>query len=383
MQFKWVFIALRLQLLIHHIRNIRLKIDSPPLQTCPPETSLCIPFHLCGDGKLPDNQLDLTNSNKSCLYTHKCCQFGDIRDDLVPTMPPFPEEDPTSLQNDSVSSERPRCGVRNKNGLTFRITNARDNEAEFAEFPWMVALFEETDLLGQKSNVYKCGGSLIHPRVVLTATHCVNKKRSILARAGEWDTQNEHEIVPAQNRKVSEIVLHEQFNRGGLFNDIALLILETPFDMADNLGFVCLPKRHMIMNFDSATCTASGWGSHSTGGTEQTILKKVDLPIVPRDKCQDLFRTLRKTQEYELHETYLCAGGLEGKDTCKGDGGSPLVCPISGSETQYVQAGIVSWGRGCGNVQVPGVYANVGVLRGWIDSKMSERKLETFYYDSY
>lgn len=54
----------------------------------------------------------------------------------------------------------------------------------------------------------------------------------------------------------------------------------------------------------------------------------------------------------------------------QGDGGSPLVCPIEGRENQYEQAGIVSWGIGCGEVHVPGVYANVALFRDWIDEKM-------------
>lgn len=55
-----------------------------------------------------------------------------------------------------------------------------------------------------------------------------------------------------------------------------------------------------------------------------------------------------------LHECYvLCAGGELGKDTCKGDGGSPLVCPIPGKFEQYFQSGIVSWGIGCLD-QIPG-----------------------------
>lgn len=286
---------------------------------------------------------------------------------------------PSGGGNNNTSSRIQKCGMRNKDGLTFKITNARDHESEYGEFPWMVALLEETQVLGLTTNVYKCGGSLIHPRVVMTAAHCVTKKPKLIARIGEWDTQTESETIPHQDRKVTEIVVHEGFHKGGLFNDIALLILESPIERAENVGYVCLPRASAT--FDSIQCTASGWGAHTHGGVEQTILKKVDLPIVPRTTCQDLFRTLRKSDSYELHESYLCAGGLEGKDTCKGDGGSPLVCPTMQSVDQYFQAGIVSWGRGCGSHNVPGVYANVAVLRDWIDMKMTERNLDTFYYE--
>ena len=69
-----------------------------------------------------------------------------------------------------------------------------------------------------------------------------------------------------------------------------------------------------------------------------------------------------------LHPGFICAGGEEGKDACKGnsvfslsssyplwpgDGGSPLVCDMGGV---WQLAGIVSWGVGCGQRDVPGVY---------------------------
>merc|ERR1712014_175743 len=73
----------------------------------------------------------------------------------------------------------------------------------------------------------------------------------------------------------------------------------------------------------------------------------------------------------KLHDSFICAGGVNGKDTCKGDGGSPLVCPSKYDPNTYVQAGMVAWGIGCGEDGTPGVYASVSKALCWIDYAMS------------
>jgi secreted trypsin-like serine protease len=68
-----------------------------------------------------------------------------------------------------------------------------------------------------------------------------------------------------------------------------------------------------------------------------------------------------------LNHGFTITGGEEKIDTCQGDGGSPLVCPIGPvSENRYIQVGITSWGIGCGDI-IPAVYANVAMFREWID----------------
>lgn len=50
-------------------------------------------------------------------------------------------------------------------------------------------------------------------------------------------------------------------------------------------------------------------------------------------------------------------------DACTGDGGGPLSCSIGG---YWYLAGLVSWGIGCGQANVPGVYVNIFNLTSWI-----------------
>lgn len=77
---------------------------------------------------------------------------------------------------------------------------------------------------------------------------------------------------------------------------------------------------------------------------------------------------------------FICAGGEPGVDTCQGDGGAPLVCPVGNpSQNRYSQSGIVAWGIGC-HEEHPAVYANVALARDWIDSQIRYIGLDTSYY---
>ncbi|CAO1341783.1 unnamed protein product [Diamesa tonsa] len=92
--------------------------------------------------------------------------------------------------------------------------------------------------------------------------------------------------------------------------------------------------------------------------------------MISNDVCENKLRETRLGEYFNLHYSFICSG--EEELICKGDGGSALVCPIDGQEGYYYQAGIVSWGIGCGG-GIPGVYVKVSQFRNWIDVQIAAK----------
>ncbi|CAL4058610.1 unnamed protein product [Meganyctiphanes norvegica] len=299
----------------------------------------------------------------------KCSDILSICCDKVcPTTKPKP---PTTIRPTAAGRSR-NCGIRNAVGDRVTIINFEDNQAQVGEFPWMVAVLDKT-------NKYIAGASLVHSRAVLTAAHKVHEQvaGNLLARIGDWDLGNENEQTPLQNINVERIVLHKDFNRPTLINDVALLILQRDADLSNTVMPICLPQPHH--NFVGSECIVTGWGKDvfGTSGKYQQILKKVSVPAVSNSECQNMLRRTHLGPTFKLDRTFNCAGG-KGEDACTGDGGSPLVCQNPDNKNEYVQMGVVAWGIGCGKIGNPGVYGSIPATVDWINQNIPKQLANEF-----
>lgn len=242
-------------------------------------------------------------------------------------------------------------------GVSSPIPLGRSNfaEADFGEYPWMAVV------LGLSNN-YLGGGVLISPEWVLTAAHKLNTNQ-VKVRLGEHDVRSpqDHPQLPHLEVPVDRVVIHPQYNARSLANDVALLHLAQPVNTNafPHIRTACLPEQGQLFFTTTQSCWVSGWGkdAFSDGASFQNILKEVDVPMVDPFVCQNKLQRSRLGAEFRLDiNSFICAGGVAGKDACTGDGGAPLVCP---TQKGWTVVGLVAWGIGCATGEMPGVYVNV------------------------
>lgn len=64
-------------------------------------------------------------------------------------------------------------------------------------------------------------------------------------------------------------------------------------------------------------CWVSGWGKNDFNGVYQTIQKEVDVPVLDTAKCQSSLQATRLGTGFVFDgNSFICAGGEQGKDAC-------------------------------------------------------------------
>ncbi len=215
---------------------------------------------------------------------------------------------------------------------------------------------------------YACTGTVVAPRVVLTAGHCVEDiESSSIAQPTEvavaTGISNLRRIPKTQISQVVQVLAYPGFNPARLHGDAGLLILAAP---------VAAPPIALATAADAALyepgneLTIAGWGvDNRTTGHAPNQLQAATVPIEEASRCKQGTRRF-----YPFYEPgkQLCA--LDAPHfhvtSCHGDSGGPAIA--TRPDGSMVEVGVTSLGDGTCNPTSPALFTRTDQISSWVQS---------------
>jgi secreted trypsin-like serine protease len=210
------------------------------------------------------------------------------------------------------------------------VTFGTDITDPAVDAPYVVSIWTSADNDSRNAE-FLCSGSLIAPKIVLTAAHCTMETTSYFVKVKAPTLNSNVEFVT-----VSGVWRSPRYNPKTFVNDIGLLKLDESFE---GMPFPTLANAQTAKSINKfSRLRIFGWGLDQE--LEQTdFLRTADLLLQDASAAKTFGKTFNI-------KTMLAAGKKIVSENvwsggCRGDSGGPLISNVNGID---LVVGVTSWG---------------------------------------